>query len=360
VISAVGILAVAGAVVGITRPFGGRPANPGSSNGLDGTSLATVAERSLASQTPVNGTLGYAGSYSVVNDAQGTITALPVVGQVVNQGQALYSVDGSPVVLLDGSVPMYRDLSEGMTGADVEQLNADLVALGEATSSQLSPTSDDFSAETTAALEKLQASLGVDQTGALSPGHAVFLPTAALMTTVSATLGAPAQPGQVILQASSTTPQVSVALDAAQQTEVKAGDQVTVTLPNSDTTTGVVASVGTVASSGSSGSGAGSGSGSTPTVTVLINLTDPSAAGELDEAPVEVAITTASVSHALVVPVAALLAQSGGGYALEMVDSDGAHHLVAVTLGLFDDAAGLVQVMGSGLAAGQRVVVPAT
>jgi hypothetical protein len=32
---------------------------------------------------------------------------------------------------------------------------------------------------------------------------------------------------------------------------------------------------------------------------------------------------------------------------------------VPVTLGLFDDAAGLVQVSGSGLAAGQRVVVPA-
>ena len=35
-----------------------------------------------------------------------------------------------------------------------------------------------------------------------------------------------------------------------------------------------------------------------------------------------------------------------------------AHHLVAVSVGLFDDADGLVQVSGSGLAAGQRVVVP--
>ena len=35
-------------------------------------------------------------------------------------------------------------------------------------------------------------------------------------------------------------------------------------------------------------------------------------------------------------------------------------HLVPVSLGLFDDADGLVQVSGSGLAAGQRVVVPST
>jgi len=58
-------------------------------------------------------------------------------------------------------------------------------------------------------------------------------------------------------------------------------------------------------------------------------------------------------------PVTALLARSGGGYAVEVVDKGGAHHLVAVSLGLFDDADGLVQVTGSGLAAGQEVVVPA-
>ena len=41
-----------------------------------------------------------------------------------------------------------------------------------------------------------------------------------------------------------------------------------------------------------------------------------------------------------------------------MVDAHGIHRLVPVTLGLFDDADGLVQVTGTGLAAGQRVVVP--
>jgi hypothetical protein len=59
-----------------------------------------------------------------------------------------------------------------------------------------------------------------------------------------------------------------------------------------------------------------------------------------------------------VVPVDALLARPSGGYAVEVTGSGG-HHLVPVTPGLFDDAAGLVQVTGPGLAAGQRVVVPA-
>jgi multidrug efflux pump subunit AcrA (membrane-fusion protein) len=73
-----------------------------------------------------------------------------------------------------------------------------------------------------------------------------------------------------------------------------------------------------------------------------------------------VQISTAGVSNALIVPVTALVPQNGGGYAVETVDARGIHHLVPVTLGLFDDADGLVQVMSQHLSAGQPIVVPAT
>jgi hypothetical protein len=49
---------------------------------------------------------------------------------------------------------------------------------------------------------------------------------------------------------------------------------------------------------------------------------------------------------------------ASGGYALEVVGADRAHRLVGVTLGLFDDADGLVQVSGGGVYAGERAVVP--
>jgi hypothetical protein len=71
-------------------------------------------------------------------------------------------------------------------------------------------------------------------------------------------------------------------------------------------------------------------------------------------------IPTASVRNALVVPVNALVALAGGGYAVEEVSLNATHRLVPVTPGLFDDQEGLVQVRGVGLAAGQRVVVPAS
>jgi hypothetical protein len=93
---------------------------------------------------------------------------------------------------------------------------------------------------------------------------------------------------------------------------------------------------------------------------VGVTPSDPAATGRWDQAPVQVGITTATVRGALVVPVTALLAQSDGGYAVEVVDATARKHLVPVSLGLFDDADGQVQVTGSGLAAGQMVVIAST
>ena len=91
---------------------------------------------------------------------------------------------------------------------------------------------------------------------------------------------------------------------------------------------------------------------------MLVSLTDPKAAGSLNQAPVEVTITTGSVPNALIVPVDALLAVPSG-YVVEVIAAGGGTGWCAVTPGVFDDAAGTVQVTGAGLAAGQRVVVPA-
>ena len=362
VFGAAAIVVAAGAVLAVVDPFGGTGAsNGGVADNAAATSLTTVAHRSLSAQTNVSATLGYAGTYDVVNQAHGTITALPAVGQVVSQGQVLYQVSGGPVVLLYGSVPAYRSLSEGaspadVSGPDVQQLNADLVALGYATSSELDPNSDEFGWWTKEALEKLQAHLGVTQNGTLALGQAVFLPTAARVTHGPGDPGAPGPARHPVLTATSTTRQVTIALDASQQSEVKVGDKVTITLPNNQTTPGAVSSVGTVATPARA---AAAGVGS-PTITVEVTPTDPDrdrqprpgAGAGLDH--------DRDVNNALVVPVDALLALAGGGYAVEEVVVRRGPSLVPVTLGLFDDADGLVQVSGPGVAAGQRVVVPAT
>jgi hypothetical protein len=352
VIAGAVVLVIAGAALGAIGPFARQPATSGIDNGSP-TSLATVTRRSLASRTNVNGTLGYAGSYAVVNQATGTLTALPEVGEVIRFGDVLYRVDGQPVVLLRGTAPAYRTLTRGMRGPDVRRLNADLVELGYATAAQLDPTSNRFGWRTARALRKLQTHLGVERTGSLALGHAVFLPTPIRVTEVSATLGTPAPPGGSIASATSTRPEVGIDLDAAQQGLVEVGDRVTITLPDGATTPGVVSEVGRVATASSEDED------SSPTIPVQVTPTRPAQTARLDQAPVLVSITTDRVNDALVVPVNALLALAGGGYAVE-VDEQGSRHLVTVEIGLFDDAEGLVQVTGAGLREGQHVVVPAS
>jgi hypothetical protein len=340
--------AVAATVAGLLSSSGG--SGPGGSRGGGAAPvLGAVTRGTLTSQTTVGATLGYAGSYSVINQAQGTYTAVPAAGRVAGQGQVLYRVDGAPVVLLYGRVPAYRSLSAGMTGADVRQLNRDLVTLGYATRAQLDPSSGYFSLGTAHALERLQARLGVTQTGSVGLGQAVFLPSAVRVTADTATLGGPAAPGSLALTATSTTPQVTIALDPALQSQVKPGNTVTVILPDQHTTPGVVAMVGTVASPGSRGAGSG------PTVTVDVALAHPEAAGGLDQAPVQVSITTAQAKNVLAVPVTALLATTSG-YQVQVAGPAGHYRFVPVGVGLFDNAAGLVQVTGPGLQAGQKVV----
>ncbi|POM24981.1 HlyD family secretion protein [Actinomadura rubteroloni] len=347
------VLAGAGAAVVVTDPFGGSGKAPSIDSDAP-TALAKVTQGTLEARTQENGTLGYAGSYDVINQASGTITKLPSVGKIFRQGRALYWVNGKPVVLLYGAyVPVYRALKEGMKGVDVRQLNAALVDLGYASGTGLSSTSSYFSSSTAYALEQMQDDMGLDETGELPLGQAVFMPAKEIrVLTVTGVRGGPIAPKSTVITASSTDRQVTVSLNASQQTQVKEGDKVTITLPTGRTTNGVVRSVGKVAKKDSSGGSA--------KITVNIRPTDQKATGRLDQAPVQVAIVTDTAKDVLSVPVNALLALVSGGYAVEVAEANGVRKLVPVETGLFDDSAGRVEVSGNGLAAGQNIVVPAS
>jgi hypothetical protein len=355
--AAAGLVALAAAgVVSAWRAGALSPAgSPGAAvQGASVPATQAVTREDIAATTPVNATLGYAGSYVVTGQGGGKLTWLPPAGRVIRQGQALYKTDnGSPVVLLYGRVPDWRPLHEGVTGKDVTQLNHDLVALGDAGRADIAALGwDYFSWQTKAGVTKLQSALGIaSPSGSLPLGRVVFEPSALRVSQLTGSLGGPA--AGPVLAATSDRHVVTVPLDAAQQSQVAAGDRVTVTLPDGTSTPGMVSSVGAVAVR------SGSGQNAATTIPVTVTLTQPGAAGTLDQAPVTVNITTASAHNALVVPVGALLAQSSGGYAVEVAGPGNTRRLVPVTPGIFDDTAGLVQVTGP-LAPGQRVVVPAT
>ncbi len=91
------------------------------------------------------------------------------------------------------------------------------------------------------------------------------------------------------------------------------------------------------------------------TVTITLDKTPPGAA--LDQAPVNVNITSQRADNVLAVPVNALLALAGGGFGVQVMTGD-TSRLVGVTTGLYSST--LVQVSGLGIRAGMRVEVPSS
>jgi hypothetical protein len=331
------------------------PAAPPESAGRGAPAPATqqVVREDIAATTPVTATLGYAGSYTVTGHGGGTLTWLPPAGRVVRQGQVLYETgNGSPVVLLYGSVPDWRALNGGVTGHDVSQLNHDLVDLGDADRADIAAAGwGNYSWETVNGVQKLEEHLGIPSpSGSLPLGQVVFEPEAIRVSQVTGSLGGLA--AGPVLKATSNRHVVTVPLDVSDQSEVKAGDTVTVALPDGSTTPGAVSAVGKIATTSG-------GPGGSTTIPVYVTLSRPSAARGLDQAPVTVNITTASVRNALTVPVTALLARSSGGYAVEIAGPANTRRWVPVTPGIYDGADGQVQVTGA-LRPGQHVVVAAS
>jgi multidrug efflux pump subunit AcrA (membrane-fusion protein) len=350
VVGVVVVLAAGGVVSAWRAGAFSRPASSGDGQGLPAPATQPVVRTDLSVQTSVNGTLGYSQVYPVDGQGGGTLTWLPSAGQVIRQGQVLYKTDlTDPVLLLYGTLPDWRALDEGMTGADVTQLNHDLVNLGYASSADISALGwDYYSWETKAAVEKLQSAAGISSPpGSLAQGSVVFEPTAIRVTQLLGTVGNPAS--GPVLRGTSDQHVVHIELSTSDESEVAVGDTVSVTLPDGSSTPGKISSVSTVAS----------GSGSSATIPVIVKLTNPSAAGSLDQAPVTVEITAESVSNVLAVPVEALVAQSSGRYAVEVIGPGNSRRQVTVTPGLFDDTSSYVQVTGN-LTPGEQVVVPAT
>ena len=350
------LLVAGGAVVALRAD--GSPADGSDGDGSDTsgatTATAQVAKRDLEERAEISGTLGYGEQTDISRQGQGTITALPALGTVVDRGETLVEVDGHPVPLWFGDRPLWRQLGPGVDdGADVEEVEANLVALGFATADELT-VDQEWTSATTAAVKDWQESLGLDETGTLAPGDVVIafgaVRIAAHPTPVGGSAGGP------VASVTSATRQVTVDLEADKQSLVAKDQAVQVKLPDGTLLDGTITEVGSVAES--SGTDPITGEPTDPTISVTVTLDDASQAGALDQAPVTVQVVTSAAQGVLAVPVDALLALAEGGYAVERVGTgpQGANELVKVETGAFAD--GWVEVTGE-VAEGDEVVVPA-
>ena len=348
---AASVVFVAGGAAVVVRDEGGGASDDPSASTAAGATTAEVTRRDLEEREELDGTLGYGDTSQVSLSGAGTVTALPALGSVIDRGQTVAEVDGLAVPLLFGDRPLWRQLDANATdGVDIQELEANLVALGFARSDSLT-VDQDWTSATTAATKAWQNSLGRDQTGEVAPGDAVVLPGPVRVSAHPSAVGNPA--GGPVLGVTGTTRVVSVDLDATKQSLVSVDQAVEVVLPDTTTTTGTITSVGSVAEAGQDEDGDGSPDSST--VEVLVALDDPSAGGSLDQAPVTVRVVTSAAQGVLAVPVSGLLALADGSSVVERVETDGTTRQVPVETGAFAD--GWVEVTGD-LAEGDDVVVP--
>lgn len=94
--------------------------------------------------------------------------------------------------------------------------------------------------------------------------------------------------------------------------------------------------------------------GPTRKIPVSVELVNDMAADELADVPVGVQFTSIKAKDVLQIPASALLAQPGGGFAVEVSQGENIL-LVPVKTGVF--ANGLVEVLEGDLKAGDSVVV---
>jgi hypothetical protein len=328
----------------------------------------TVTQTTLTQSALTEGTLGFQASAPVINAMTGTYTWLPAPGRTIRPGHVLYRVDDQPVFLMAGRVPAWRSFELGMTsGPDIRQLTAALIA-GRFATGLLTTPSDEFTEATAVAVERWQASHGLMQTGQVPLGQVVFLPGAILVGGWQVVAGGSAQPGQEPYQVT-TDRRVVIVPVTPNMPVVHAGQHVSIILPSQAATPGRITSIGPLAaatsagtvSNGSTGNSAAGGGGTATsaaqgaTSVLFVRPVHPAVTGTGDGVAVQVSLAVQVARHVLSAPVSALLALAGGGYGVEVVLPSGAHRLVGVHTGIF--AGGLVQISGSGLTAGTKVVV---
>jgi peptidoglycan hydrolase-like protein with peptidoglycan-binding domain len=394
VASALAVVAAV-AVVGALG-LGGGGAEDGSAAPPRSGSTVPVTRATLTERTTVDGQLGYGTEIPLPVKSTGTLTWLPTEGRTVERGGTLLRVDDRPVVLLYGTLPMYRILGltadtrqgtgqdagakgdaqgtgdQGLTdhtsqapapsgsptpggagaggtggtlrGMDVLQFESNLAALGYTGFT----IDEEFTDVTARAVKRWQKSLGLPQTGTVGVGDVVYSPGKVRIGHAGVRLGSAVT--EDVLTYTGTSRKVVVNASAAEDSWAVRGAAVTIGLPDGTSVKGEVASVGKRATDPEEGGGEG-GSGA-PTVPVTITIKDQKSVGRLESAPVTVEYVGRERADVLTVPVAALVALAEGGHGLETADG----RFVAVKTGLFAD--GRVEVSGSAVREGMKVRIP--
>jgi peptidoglycan hydrolase-like protein with peptidoglycan-binding domain len=269
------------------------------------------------------------------------LTSLLDVGATADRGTVLYTADEQPVIALIGDLPAWRTLKQGVDdGADVRQLEENLIALGYGTDLEVDET---FTADTATAVDAWETDLGRDAPDSeVSLGDIVFLAAPGDVIGHEAAVGDTLEIGSPVLTIGSEQRVIAAAVGAIDAGGWTAGATVDVEWADTTRSEGTVIGTGREVTDGQ------------VELTVAIGPGDTEAGERRSGAAATVTLVDARRISAIAVPVAAVV-HDAGSPAVRVAHADGPDHLVPIETGLVAD--GWVEIT-AGLHGGEEVRLP--
>lgn len=274
---------------------------------------------------------------------------LIVLGTPVVHGTTLATIDGLAVQAMTDISDSSELILDAMSANDSERLESLLVFFGFDPDGAIVPD-DEIDLATAAAITRWQESIDLAATGVIGGSYYVVVPSGHLVETIYLIDGSTVNGGVLAMTLSESTLSINADIAVDEIDEFEVGKAVGVELADGTLHAAEVTAIAEVAAAPPTD---GQADGDSTTVAVTIELLDPP--DDVLFGPVLITIETGRIANATVVPTRALISLSEGGFAVEVVSSNG-NELASVELGAFDD--GLVEVVGGGVQPGDVVVVP--
>lgn len=314
------------------------------------TEIVQVARQDLIESRKIDATLGFGTITPLPIQAEGTVTWAPAQGDLIGHGDLVVRLDNRPVYAVIGATPLYRELRlvpsferdeanvlvGRQTGLDVAQLQAYLLELGFDDKGRLSVDAE-FGPSTDRAVKAWQQSTGHAMTGRVDASQLLFL-----TSEVRVEGGDPVGQPFTGVSVTSTDTILTAFTDTTARPFFPVGTSVNVPTSGGDVEATVTSSKRTFSQDG----------GTAQSIQITVPDTPP------EQLEPVVTLTGSQTRHddVLTLPVRALLALTGGGWAVEVPDSSatGGTRLVAVELVDVVDVTAVV----TGIEEGDDVVVP--
>ncbi len=323
-----------------------------------GTKSAETTPATVATATVVRGDLGttrefkanvsFGDQWALSTTASGTVTASKPDGAIVDFGEELLRIDERPLVLVEGEMPIYRELYKVDTrgrdeagkrlklqeGPDVAQLQTFLIGAGYDAGKTMEADGI-FGTSTTKAVKAWQKAVGLPETGRVDGSQIIFAPEP-VRVAEELRVGDPFQ-GLTVTKANAA---VLVDTSNRDRSALAVGTDVSVLAPDGSSVDGTTTSQEqTTAADGSR---------------IWRTTVDTRTALATDASAVTVEVTDIVATDVLLVPVSALLALAEGGFAVEVPADDGST-LIRVEVGEVLDAK--AEIRGD-VEEGTAVVIP--